>query len=555
MGNNEPLSSVDAAWLGMEDPTNLMMVSGILTFDEPIEFERLKHVLETRMLQFRRFRQRVIQPRLPVNMPYWEDDPNFTIEAHVHRIALPAPHDQATLQDLCSDLMSTPLDFSKPLWQIHLIENYNGGCAIMTRLHHCIADGMALVMVLLSMTDMSPDAALPENATEPDAPEPSGGPIGALFKRVSSAAAAVRHMSGRVVSEGFESLINPAHAVELALKGSDNAVAAGRLVLRSADPQTIFKGELGVAKRASWSRPLPLKDIKAIKNVTGGTVNDVLVSALTGALRQYLIHRDQPVDGLNFRAAVPVNLRKPDEMGTLGNKFGLVFLSLPVGIGDPLERLAEVRQRMNELKNSQEAAAAFGILNAIGLTPKDVQEEIVKMFGAKATAVLTNVPGPPLPLYLAGRKITGLMFWVPQSGRVSLGLSILSYGGKVFLGIATDAGLVPDPERIIESFYDEYEALMALVQQAQEIEAAEKEAAAVSAAGETAVEHTVVAPTNDVELRAVKGIGPTFARRLQEAGVDNVARLTAMPVEALAQTLQVSPARAKSILAAAKENA
>lgn len=549
MANSTPLTSVDAAWLGMEDPTNLMMVSGIITFDKPVDFERLKQTIEARLLHFRRFRQRVIQPRLPMNMPYWEDDPNFTIDAHVHRVALPAPGDQAALQAMCSDLMSTPLDFSKPLWHVHLIENYGDGCALMARLHHCIADGMALVMVLLSMTDMSPDAPPPKEATAVNqAADTSGGPISALFKRVSSAATAVRKMTGRAVAESFESLINPAHAVELALKGSDNALAASRLVLRSADPPTIFKGELGVAKRAAWSKPLPLRDIKAIKKVTGGTVNDVLVSALTGALRRYLVQRDQPVEGLNFRAAVPVNLRKSDEMGELGNKFGLVFLSMPVGIGDPLERLAEVRQRMTELKNSQEAVVAFGILNAIGLTPKDVQEEIVKMFGAKATAVLTNVPGPPMPLYLAGQKITGLMFWVPQSGRVSLGLSILSYAGKVFLGVATDAGLVPDPNTIIEGFYREYEGLMALVRQAAADE--EKKAAPTDQDEEAAVE---TAAADESDLQSVKGIGPTFARRLQEAGVDTVDRLTTMPVEALAQTLQVSAGRAESILAAARD--
>jgi hypothetical protein len=153
-------------------------------------------------------------------------------------------------------------------------------------------------------------------------------------------------------------------------------------------------------------------------------------------------------------------------MGEMGNKFGIVFLSLPIGIADPLDRLAEVRRRMDTLKNTPEAIAAFGILNAMGLTPTEVQGRMVKMFGSKATAVLTNVPGPAFPLYLAGSKITGLMFWVPQSGRVSLGLSILSYAGKVFLGVATDAGLVPQPDAIIEGFYEEYEGLMALVRPA-----------------------------------------------------------------------------------------
>jgi len=381
---------------------------------------------------------------------------------------------------MVSDLMSTPLDFSKPLWQIHLIENYGEGCAIMSRLHHCIADGMALVFVLLSLTDMTPDAPVPTgNGIETAVDDDEDGLMAALIQQGSKAVSSAWHMTSKMAAEGLESIINPTHALEVAMQGTDNALAASRLVLRSPDPQTIFKGKLGVPKRAAWSRPLPLKDVKAIKNVTGCTVNDVLVSAMTGGLRRYLLDREQDVEGLNFRAAVPVNLRTPEEMGTLGNKFGIVFLSLPVGIGDPLDRLHEVHKRMDALKNSAEAPVALGILSLMGMAPTaEIQSSMVKMFGAKATAVMTNVPGPPMPLYLAGSRIEGLMFWVPQSGRVSLGISILSYANKVFLGVASDVGLVPDPDTIIEGFYQEFEALMALVRQAKAVEKAESETAA-----------------------------------------------------------------------------
>lgn len=552
MGNLEPLSSVDAAWLGMEDSTNLMMVSGILTLEKPIDFNRLKQVLETRMLQFRRFRQRVVQPKLAITPAYWEDDPNFDINTHLLRVALPAPGDQATLQEMVSDIMSTPLDFAKPLWHVTVIENYGEGCAIMTRLHHCIADGMALVMVLLSMTDFSPNAKHTSDRPK-DEPEEnkSGGPITAMFKQASSAVTSLRKITRRAVAEGFESLVNPTHAIELALKGSDHALAASRLVLRPPDPQTIFKGKLGVAKRVAWSKPLPLKYIKQIKNVTGGTVNDVLVSAMTGSLRHYLIGRGEDVEGLNFRAVIPVNLRKQNEMQELGNKFGLVFLSLPVGIADPLDRLHEVQKRMEELKGSQEAVAAFGILKGIGMTPKDVQEEIVKMFGSKATAVLTNVPGPPMPLYLAGSKITGLMFWVPQSGRVSLGISILSYAGKVFMGIATDAGIVPDPNTILDHFYTEYDTLLTLAQDAEEVKQQEVTAVSPQPGPPTDAQPPKAKPAAD-NLQSIKGIGPKFEERLHAAGIATKNNLTATSAAELAQVLTISESRAKTILQAAQ---
>ncbi len=479
MAGIEPLSTVDAAWLRMEHPTNLMMVSGILTFDEPINIDHLKAVIEHRLLKFDRFRKRVVQPKLPLSPAYWEIDPKFDLKSHLHRVALPSPGSHEMLQEMASDLMSTPLDFSKPLWQIHVIENYGAGTALFIRLHHCIADGMALVFVLLSLTDLSADSPWPKSDGETQTASGDGlnAAFQAMLKQANTALTAARQVTGKVVQESLESIVNPARALELALKGADSAMAAGRLVFRSPDPKTLFKGELGVAKRASWSRPISLKDIKAIKNVTGGTVNDVLVSAMAGGLRRYMQGRGDKVDGVNFRAAVPVNLRTPEEMGTLGNKFGLVFLSLPVGIADPLDRLNEVKHRMDALKNSAEAPVALGILSGMGLAPGEIQDVLVKMFGAKATCVMTNVPGPAFPLYFAGRQIQELMFWVPQSGRVSLGVSIISYAGRVLLGVATDTGLVPDPDKIVEGFYEEYEGLMELVRQAETAESTPKPSA------------------------------------------------------------------------------
>jgi len=468
----ETLSAVDAAWLHMEDPTNLMMVTGVMTFDRPLNVDQFYAILKHRFLKYRRFRQRVVEPRLPLGMPHWEDDPHFDLSVHVHHVALPAPGDRIALQQMVSNLMSAPLDYSKPLWQFHLVENYQGGMALIGRLHHALADGMALMQVLLAMTDFSPDAPWPT-------PKPRRQPrpfsltdlaYEKLVKPASSAFTAARQVADRLVQESVETFTHPSHLLELAQQGTDMALATGRLLLLPPDPKTILKGGLGVSKKAAWSEPLPLNDIKAIKNATGATVNDVLVSALAGGLRYYLEQYGEPVDSLNFRAFVPVNIRPLDQLEELGNKFGLVLLSLPIYEEDPFERLMEVRQRMLALKNTPEAVVAFGILGAMGMTPIDVQRVIVQMFAMKATAVMTNVPGPQVPLYLAGAQLTDLMFWVPQSGRMGLGTSILSYNDKVYLGVVTDVGLVPDPERIIEGFHQEYEALMTLVRLPQTLE-------------------------------------------------------------------------------------
>ncbi len=466
---NTPLSHVDAAWLSMEDPTNLMMVNGILLFKEAMDFDDFVQVVGNRWLRFDRFRQHVVYPRIrrPFAGPRWELDPHFDLNAHIHRIALPAPGDYTALQNLISGLASMPLDYSKPLWQCHFIEGYQEGVVIMARLHHAIADGIALMYVLLSMADVTPEASLA--LMEPDEIQrerrsSSWGLLGKMAKRTATAVSTTRQITSKLVQESKESINNPSHAVDLALQGADYSLAAGRLVLRSADPNTMLKGKLGVSKRVAWSHGLPLADVKTIKNICGGTVNDVLVSALTGGLRRYLMAQGASVEGLSFRAAMPVNIRPPEKMEELGNQFGIVYPTLPVGIEDPLERLLTVHERMEALKSTPEAVVAFGILSGIGLSPAEVQTRLVDVFGSKASVVMTNVPGPQMPLYIAGKELDSIMAWVPQAGRVSMGLSIISYNGKVFVGVMSDNGLAPDPDAVLTGFYLELELLKELAQ-------------------------------------------------------------------------------------------
>jgi diacylglycerol O-acyltransferase len=456
---SERLSRIDTAWLRMEDPTNLMMVTGVLVFDQPLSFARLRQAIEQRLLRFDRFRQKVVDANGTLR---WQDDPHFTINAHLHRIALPAPHDQAALQELVSTLMGTPLDLTKSPWQFHLIEEYGAGCVLLTRLHHCIADGIALMRVLLSLADPTPDPLpkAPDAAPEHARRAPYAGPIPAANATVRAAE--------KLLDQGIDTLLDPARLTSAAQLGAGSAVALSRLLLMSPEPHTLFKGELGVSKRAAWSAPIALDDVKAIGRAVSATVNDVLLAAVTGALRRYLLGRGGLVDGVEVRAAVPVNLRPPNEPPTLGNRFGLVFLSLPVGADDPLDRLYDLKQRMEAIKGSPEALVTMGVLHALGLMTSQLQDAGVALFGSKATAVMTNVPGPRETIYLAGAPVRELMFWVPQSGRLGLGVSILSYAGQVRLGVATDVGLIPDPDTIVGAFQDEFELLGRLVPRGNE---------------------------------------------------------------------------------------
>ncbi|MGE5223852.1 MAG: WS/DGAT/MGAT family O-acyltransferase [Omnitrophica WOR_2 bacterium] len=455
------LANVDTAWLRMEDPTNLMMITGLMIFDAPIDYERLRNTLEHSLLRYSRFRQRVAMPRFSLDRPTWEEDPHFDWNYHLTRFKLGPHAGRKDLENKVNELMSTQLDFSRPLWQFTLIENYGNGAAVISRLHHCIADGVALMQVLLSMTSDSPDALLPE--LPPDKPVyHSRNGLEELFPPVSQALNITSRITGMLIHESMESLIKPRHAIDLAKLYTKGVEALGRLVLRLPDPQTLFKGPLGKEKNAAWSMPVPLKDVKYIGKVLGGTVNDILLTAVTGALKRYMEKRGASTQGINFRAVVPVNLRPLETGYQLGNQFGLVFLSLPIYIEDPRQRLQELKRRMDDIKNTPEALVAFGILNTIGMTPKEIENIVVYIFGTKGTGVMTNVPGPQKQLYMAGAPVNTVMAWVPQSGHLGLGVSIISYNHKVWLGIATDMGLVPDPESIVGYFESEFNDLLCL---------------------------------------------------------------------------------------------
>lgn len=513
-----PVASVDKAWLRMEDPTNLMMITGVMVFGTPMQHGRLKAIMEHRLLRFDRFRQRVVRPL--IGNFYWEEDQDFDLDYHLQRASLPPPYDQAALQELASHLASTQLDLSKPLWQVHLVEKYGEGCALICRLHHCIGDGLALVYVLLSLTDTGPDD--PFRPRQPHlAQRPQQDPARNIFKPVDTALRTALRGTDALVHQYQEIRDDPSHAKDLVRTSARATFDLAKLLLLWPDPGTVYKGPLNEPKRTAWSWALSLQEVKAVGKALGGTVNDVLLTAMSGALRRYLLGRGENVEGLNFRAVVPVNLRRPGTEEELGNKFGLVFLSLPIGIADPTERLRELTRRMDGLKDSLQAPVAFGILTAIGMSPQPVEDLVVTLFGMKGTAVATNVMGPRIPLYLAGAPLESLMFWVPQSGHLGLGVSILSYAGQVWMGVISDRGLVPDPETIIAEFYAEFNGLLSMAGMAAKMPDMPVEASileTLSSPDETAGMLEVVAEEESGETTATPSVAPEHCQALTKAG-------------------------------------
>ena len=470
----EPMSRVDTAWLRMERPTNPMMITGVLMFAEPMSLVQLKKVIQQRFLAYKRFAQKPVEGATGAQ---WVEDEHFDLDWHVRLSGLPGKGSPAAekkaLERVASKLASSPLDPTKPLWQFHLVERYQGGSALVARIHHCYADGIALVQVLLSLTDTSRDSSkasrLDKAWLKQDA-EPVARRVGAVDKYMK--------LGGKMLEQGMAMYRDPTLAGLIAKEGGEIARELVTALALPDDPPSLLRGRLGVSKRVAWAEPLDLEEVKAVGRACECTVNDVLMAAAAGALRGYMLERGEALDGMTLRATVPVNLRPLEHAKKLGNHFGLVFLELPVGEANPLRRLERVADCMNQLKNSRQAIVAYGLLAALGVAPPPLQELALEMFSRKASAVATNVPGPQQALYMAGCTLRDMMFWVPQTGSIGIGLSILSYRGQVHFGLIADARLIPDPDNVIRRFGAEFDKLLYLAMMGNWDERLDAEAAA-----------------------------------------------------------------------------
>lgn len=453
----EAMSKVDTAWLRMERPTNLMMITGVLMFSERLSLDAFKQLIRERFLAFKRFRQKAVDSATGA---HWETDPDFDIDWHVVLTALPGKAGKPELERLVSQLASTALDHAKPLWQFHLVERYGHGSALIARLHHCYADGIALVQVLLSLTDVSrhpkPGTDLPRAWLGKDGERVTQRFFDPAMQQFDRA----MKMGGKVVEKSLEMYRDPSLAGVLAKEGGEIARELGNVLLLPDDPDTPLKRPLGVSKRCAWAEPIPLDEVKTLSRALGCTVNDVLLAAVAGALRSWLLEQGFEPAGLTIRATVPVNLRPLEHAKKLGNHFGLVFLDLPIGEANPLRRLQRVADNMREIKSSRQAIMTFGVLAALGMAPSGVQRFALELFSRKGSAVATNVPGPQMPLFMAGAEVSDLMFWVPQTGSIGVGISILSYNGRVHFGLISDGKCIAKPQEVIKRFQPEFETLL-----------------------------------------------------------------------------------------------
>jgi WS/DGAT/MGAT family acyltransferase len=457
----ERMTKVDTAWLRMDSPSNLMVIVGVWTLRPSIRYEDLCNRVEERLLKYNRFRQKVVEDAAGAS---WVEDEVFDIHRHVVREKLPKHRKdqaQAALQERVGHLATQPLDRRHPLWRIHLVEDYDGGSAMIVRIHHCIADGIALISVTMSLVD---GGAPPPERRRKNAPEsPEDWIADTLIKPFTDISVKALGAAGEGVVKSLELLHDPQKgltgSLDVAKLGMQVVSDAAAMLLMPDDSRTRLKGKPGGSKRVAWCPPVPLEEVKAVGKALNCSINDVLLSCVAGAIRQYLRDVGDDVTGQEIRAMVPVNLRPIEEAYKLGNRFGLAPLVLPIGIENPIERVYEVRRRMNQLKGSTQPVLAFLVLALSGLLIKPAQDAITGMFGRKTTAVMTNVPGPREKLKFLGSMLEQTMFWVPQSGDIGLGVSILSYGGGVQFGVITDSALCPQPQKIIDEFEPEFAKL------------------------------------------------------------------------------------------------
>ena len=435
----ERMSRVDTAWLRMDNDVNLMTIVGVWLLTPAITLDALRERIETRLLKYDRFCQKAVADAMGA---HWVNDEHFDITRHVVPAQLqvaPGESERHALQRLCGELAMTPLDASRPLWQFQFIDSYEGGSALIARIHHCIGDGIALISVMMSITDGGADPP-------------------------------TRRKRAWAESSSIELPFSPKQPLmDGVLGGMDMARTGYKLIgdvaalaLMPDDSPTALKGKPAGRKVVAWSEPMSLDDVKTVGKGLHCSVNDVLLGCVAGAVGAYLRSCGEEPAGKEIRAMVPVNLRPLDQAWQLGNRFGLAPLVLPIGIVNPVERTYAVHRRMNEMKGSYQPLLAFAVLAMSGLFIKPVQDAVLGMFSKKATAVMTNVPGPAVALKFCGSTLRQTMFWVPSSGDIGVGVSVLSYGGGVQFALITDAALCPEPQKIIDLFGPEFEKLLYL---------------------------------------------------------------------------------------------
>ncbi|MGH2858851.1 MAG: WS/DGAT/MGAT family O-acyltransferase [Solirubrobacteraceae bacterium] len=452
------LSSIDASFLHQEGRASHMHIGGVLVFEgPPPSFGDLCDHVRGRLHLVPRYRQKLTQPPLQMGRPLWIDDPDFNIEYHVRHTALPAPGSEAQLMSLTARIASQQLDRSKPLWEIWLVEGLDSGrFALVQKTHHALVDGISGVDLASVLFDLQREPAALDDGVAPwrPEPEPSAGEL-----VVAGAVGALR-TSLELAARGLAGAARPGNSLELA---RDVAEGLGELVWAGLNPapETPLNVPIGPYRRYTVVRQ-QLAAYREVKNALGGTVNDVVLAVVTGALADWLRSRGVRTEGLEMRALVPVSVRTGAERGSLGNRLTVMRAPLPLYIDDPAARLRFIRMAMADLKESKQAVGAATLAAVNSLAPPTVLAQASRLnFSTRLfNLIVTNVPGPQLPLYVLGRKLRELfpVAFLPENH--ALAVAIMSYNGGLNYGLLGDYDALGDIEVVGEGIDRELAELL-----------------------------------------------------------------------------------------------
>jgi diacylglycerol O-acyltransferase / wax synthase len=448
MANSNRLTALDTTFLHLEDDSTAHMhVASVMIFEgrAPTPQELVDHVLD-RLHLVPRYRQRLAYVPLGQGRPVWTDDPHFNPHYHIRHTALPKPGDEATLKRLAGRLFSQRLDRSKPLWEIWLVERMAGQrFALVAKTHHALVDGISGVDITTVLFDTTPEPALPPQPPEPWNPRPLPGSAKLLGESLLERTT----VPGEMFRGARRMVRAPRRAIGQLRDNLANLGASTLAGINAPAPPSPFNVDIGPHRRYTWV-DADLALFKAIKDSLGGTLNDVVLTAVTLALGRWLRNHDYDTEDLVLKAMVPVSVRADSERGALGNRVAAMWAPLPVGIENPADCLEHIRLAMDDLKHSGQAVGAQMITNLAGFAPPTILSQAARLQARQRyfNLVVTNVPGPQFPLYLLGRRLRSLYPVVPLARRQALGIAVMSYNGHLGFGLLGDYDALADLDAI-----------------------------------------------------------------------------------------------------------
>jgi diacylglycerol O-acyltransferase / wax synthase len=449
---NDRLTGLDASFLHLEDGNAHMHVAGVMTFEgEAPPYDEIVAHIESRLDLVPRYRQKLAFVPFGQGRPRWVDDPHLNLRYHIRLTALPEPGTEEELKRLAGRVFSQPLDRDKPLWEIWVVEGLEGGrFAMLSKTHHALVDGVSGVDIASVLFEAEPEREVSARDGEPKRwlpqPAPSSAQLlaEALIERATVPAEIVR--GARAVVRA------PRRIAEGALK---RLVGVGAMAWAglSPAPPTPYNAPIGPHRRFTWVR-MDLGDVKAIKNSLGGTVNDVILTIVAGALSRHLRGRGEEIDDLVLKAMVPVSVRPATARGELGNQVAAMMAPLPVGFEEPIDRYALISAAMEGIKRSGQAVGAQVLTDLTGFAPPNIMDQASRLVMRQRwfNVVVTNVPGPQVPLYLMGQEMIDLIPMVPLAPGQGLGIAIMSYNGRIDFGLLGDYDILYDLDDLAQDF-------------------------------------------------------------------------------------------------------